>query len=391
MLVKQIELFEVVLPRRRPHSWATTITQIGEGYVIVRITTDDGHIGYGEATVLPEWGGDFGCYYGESASTVCPVIANYLFPVVKDQSPLALEALMTQMNRVVKGHWYAKAAVEMALLDINGKALGQPVYNLLGGMVQDRITVAHSLGLMDIKPAIAEAERAVSEGIRTIKVKGGLEPERDITLMRKLESIYKGKVDLVLDGNQSYRSVAEAVRVINGIADCNIQCVEQPVPGFRNLASIRSQVSVPIMADESAWSHYDVLNLAQAEAVDYISIYVSKAGGLTGGKKVATVAEAAGMRCNVNGSAEFGVGNAANLHLAVTSAIISLSCVVPVTTIKGKEQTEVAGRFYQDDIITQPFRYDDGYLYVPTEPGLGIVVDEDKLKHYSTKEPLVLQ
>ncbi|MFC1912672.1 mandelate racemase/muconate lactonizing enzyme family protein [Chloroflexota bacterium] len=391
MLVKQIELFEVVLPRRRPHSWATTITQIGEGYVIVRITTDDGHIGYGEATVLPEWGGDFGCYYGESASTVFPVISSYLFSAIKDQSPFALEALIGQMNRVVKGHWYAKAAIEMALFDINGKALGQPVYNLLGGMVQDKITVAHSLGLMDIKPAIEEAEMAVSEGIRTIKVKGGLDPARDIALIRKLESIYKGKVDLVLDGNQSYRSVAEAVRVIKGIEDCTIQCVEQPVSGFRNLASIRSQVKVPIMADESAWSHYDVLNLARAEAVDYISIYVSKAGGLIGGKKVATVSEAAGMLCNVNGSAEFGVGNAANLHLAVTSTIISLSCVVPVTTIKDREQTEVAGRFYQDDIIAQPFRYDDGYLYVPTEPGLGIVVDEDKLKHYSVKDPLVLQ
>ena len=195
MLVKQIELFEVVLPRRRPHSWATTITQIGEGYVIIRITTDDGYIGYGEATVLPEWGGDFGCYYGESAHTVYPVITNYIFPVLKDKSPLDIEALMGEMNRVIKGHWYAKAAVEMALLDINGKSLKQPIYNLLGGKVNDRIKIAHSLGLMDIKPAIEEAEKAVSEGIRTIKVKGGLDPARDIALMRKLESIYKGKVE----------------------------------------------------------------------------------------------------------------------------------------------------------------------------------------------------
>ena len=391
MLVKKIELFEVVLPRRRPHSWATSITQIGQGYVIVRITTDDGHVGYGEATVLPEWGGDFGCYYGESPSTVLSIIANHLFSILKDQSPFALEALMGQMNKVVKGHWYAKAAVEIALLDINGKALGQPVHNFIGGLVQTRIKLAHSLGLMDVKPAVEEAERAVSEGIQTIKIKGGLDPARDIALIRKLESVYKGKVDFVLDGNQSYRSVAEAVRVIKGIEDCNVQCVEQPVAGIRNLASIRSQVTVPIMADESAWTHYDVLNLAQAEAVDYISIYVCKAGGLIGGKKVATVSEAAGMLCNVNGSAEFGVGNAASLHLAASSSLISLSCVIPVTTVRGKEQTEVAGRFYQDDIVVEPFQYEDGYLVVPTTPGLGIAIDEDKLKHYSVREPLVLQ
>ncbi len=391
MLVKKVELFEVVLPRRRPHSWATSITQIGQGYVIVRVTTDDGHIGYGEATVLPEWGGDFGRYYGESPGTVFSVIADYLFPALKDKSPLALEALMSQMNRAIKGHWYAKAAIEIALLDIIGKALGQPVCNLLGGVVRTKIPLAHSLGLMDINPALEEAERAVGEGIRTIKIKGGLDPVRDIELVRKLESVYQGRVDFVLDGNQSYRSVAEAVRVIKKIEDCNVQCVEQPVAGIRNLASIRSQVTVPIMADESVWTHFDTMSLVRAEAVDYVSIYVCKAGGLIGGKKVATVAEAGGLLCNVNGSAEFGVGNAANLHLAASSSVISLPCVIPVTTVKGKEQTEVAGRFYQDDIVVEPFQYDDGDLVVPTKPGLGIEIDEDKLKHYSAREPLVLQ
>ncbi len=391
MLVKKVELFEITLPRRRPHSWATSITQIGQGYVIARITTDDGHIGYGEATVLPEWGGDFGQYYGESPGTVFSVITDYLFPVLKDKSPLALEALMSQMNRVIKGHWYAKSAIEVALLDIIGKALEQPVYNFLGGLVRTKVPLAHSLGLMDVRPALEEAERAVGEGIRTIKVKGGLDAARDVELIRKLESVYQGRVDFVLDGNQSYRSVAEAVRVIKKIEDCNVQCVEQPVAGIRNLASVRSQVAVPIMADESAWTHFDTLSLVQTEAVDYVSIYVAKAGGLIGGKKVATVAEAGGLLCNVNGSAEFGVGNAANLHLAASSSVISLPCVIPVTTVQGKEQTEVAGRFYQDDIVVEPFQYEDGYLVVPTKPGLGIEIDEDKLRHYSAKEPLVLQ
>jgi len=391
MLIKKIELFEVVLPRRRPHKWATLITPIGQGYVIVRITTDDGYAGYGEATVLPEWGGDYGRYYGESAGTVISVISNQLFPALKDKSPLAIEPLVQQMNKVLKGHWYAKSAIEMALLDINGKFLQQPVYNLLGGKVRDRAALAHSLGLMDIKPALEEAERAVSEGIHTIKVKGGLEPARDIELIQKLDAQYQGKVDFVLDGNQSYRSVAEAIKVIKKIEDCNMQYVEQPVSGIQNLARIRSQVTVPIMADESVWSHFDVLDLIRAEAVDYVSIYIGKAGALTGGKKVATVAEAGGLLCNVNGSAEFGVGNAANLHLIACCPAISLPGVIPVTTIKGKEQTEVAGRFYQDDIVVKPFKYEDGCLIIPDKPGLGVEVDEDKLKHYSVREPLVLQ
>lgn len=391
MLVKRLELFEVALPRRRGHSWATSITQIGEGYVIVRMTTDNGLVGYGEATVLPEWGGDFGQYYGEMPGTVFPVIAGYLFPVIKDESPFALEALMNQMNSVVKGHLGAKAAIQMALLDIVGKATEQPVYNFLGGQVRTRVELAHSLGLMDVKPALEEAKKAVSEGIKTIKVKGGLDPKRDIELIRKLDSTFQGSVNLVLDGNQSYRSVSEVVGVIKKIEDCNVAYVEQPIAGIRNLANIRSQVIVPIMADESIWTYFDALTLVQAEAVDYISIYISKAGGPLEAKKVATVAEAAGLLCNVNGSAEFGVGNAANLQVVASSPVISLACVIPVTTIKGKEQTEVVGRFYQDDIIIERFRYEDGYLVVPTKPGLGIEIDEEKLRHYSIKEPLVLE
>ena len=210
-------------------------------------------------------------------------------------------------------------------------------------------------------------------------------------LIRKLESIYQGSVDIVLDANQSYRSVAEAVRVIKKIEDCNVAYVEQPVAGIRNLASVRSQVTVPIMADESIWNHFDTMSLVQAQAVDYVSIYITKAGGLTGAKKVAVVAEAGGLLCNVNGSLEFGVGNAANLHLVASSPVISLACVIPVTTVRGKEQTEIAGRYYQDDIVVEPFRYEDGYLVVPTGPGLGIEIDEDKLRYYSDKEPLVLQ
>lgn len=97
------------------------------------------------------------------------------------------------------------------------------------------------------------------------------------------------------------------------------------------------------------------------------------------------------MRCNVNGSAEFGVGNAANLHLAASGAVITEACVIPVTTRRGQEQTQVAGRFYQDDILTQPFRYDAGWLLVPDRPGLGIEVDEEKLRHYRAGPVVVLE
>src|SRR3970282_1013971 len=99
-------------------------------------------------------------------------------------------------------------------------------------------------------------------------------------------------------------------------------------------------------------------------------------------KRVAAVAEATGLQCNVNGSVETGVGNAANLHLAASTAVASLACVVPVSTPKGKGKKGIAGIYYQDDIITEAFDYAEGEIIVSSKPGLGIELDEEKVKFY---------
>jgi muconate cycloisomerase len=99
-------------------------------------------------------------------------------------------------------------------------------------------------------------------------------------------------------------------------------------------------------------------------------------------KKVAAVAEAAGLKCNVNGSVETGVGNAGNIHLAASTAVVTFDCVVPVSTPKGKGKKGIAGIYYQDDIIREAFEFSDGDIVVPTKPGLGVELDEDKLGYY---------
>ncbi|OGQ77200.1 MAG: hypothetical protein A3G40_13270 [Deltaproteobacteria bacterium RIFCSPLOWO2_12_FULL_57_22] len=142
------------------------------------------------------------------------------------------------------------------------------------------------------------------------------------------------------------------------------------------------RVDTPIMADESAWTAQDVLEIARKKAAEIISLYTTKPGGLLNAKKVAAVAEAASLQCNVNGSVETGVGNAANIHLAASTAVASLPCVVPVSTPKGKGKKGIAGIYYQDDIITEPFQYADGDIIVSSKPGLGIELDEEKVKFY---------
>jgi L-alanine-DL-glutamate epimerase-like enolase superfamily enzyme len=256
-------------------------------------------------------------------------------------------------------------------------------------MVRDRIPVAHSIGLMDTSVAISEAKEVVSEGITTLKVKIGVDARRDIDLVHMLRHELGPQIGLRVDANQGYRSWKEALAVIRALEDCNVLLVEQPVEGLENMARIAQATHVPIMADESAWTARDVLRLARLEAAEMISCYYTKPGGLMHAKALLSVAEAAGFSSDINGSAEMGIGNAANLHLAAACAAVDLPGTIPVTSTAEIERTKTAGRLYLDDIITEPFVYEHGHLVVPTRPGLGIEVDESKLKKYRISGPQV--
>jgi len=172
------------------------------------------------------------------------------------------------------------------------------------------------------------------------------------------------------------------VKIIKAMEEYDLLYMEQPVEGIDRMAEVARRVDTPIMADESAWTPQDVFEIVQKKAADIISIYTTKPGGMFKAKKVAAIAEAAGLSCNVNGSVETGVGNAANIHLAASTGVVRYGCVVPVSTPKGKGKGSIAGIYYQDDIIQEPFEYSDGEIIVSSKPGLAIELDEDKLKFY---------
>lgn len=381
MKISGVEVFAVALPWRRRHPTASGTDVLGR-YVIVQLHTDEGITGLGEATVLVEWGGDYGRYFGESPGTTIHVVRDILGPVITWMDPTAIEAVHAQMNRTIKGYPYAKTAIDLALHDIKGKALGVPVYQLLGGLYRREIPIAHSLGILELDTMLEEATTAVAEGIKTIKIKIGLEPERDVKVVREVRRAVGPRVDIVVDGNQGYATPKLAIQTLRRMEEYQIRYAEQPVEGLDRMAQVAAGVDVPIMADESAWSSYDILDIIKLKAADMISLYTTKPGGLYPAKKAAAVAEAGGYPCNVNGSAETGVGNVGNLHLVASTRIISEACVVPITTLAGREQTKIAGKFYTDDIVTEPFLYQDGCLVVPDKPGLGVELDPAKVAKY---------
>jgi muconate cycloisomerase len=378
-----LQTFVVALPLRRPHRWAGLDSPVGSGYVVTRLTLADGTVGWGEAQPIKTWGGDDAARYGETPKTVVAVIHDHLVPALREVDLRQFEAVHAAMNRTLRGHPYAKAAVSVAAMDAVARSLGLPVYQLLGGRFRDKVELAHSIGLMDVEAAVAEAVKVVDEGIRTLKIKIGIDVDRDVTVVREVRRAIGDGPRLRVDANQGYRSWREAVDAIRRMTEYDIAYAEQPVDGVGAMAEVAARVDVPIMADESAWTERDVIAIAAARAAQYLSVYYTKPGGLWKAKRLLTVAGACGMQCDINGSGEMGIGNAANLQLAAAAPEITLAGTIPVTSTSAIGRTRVAGRKYLDDIIRVPFEYGDGHLVVPDGPGLGIEVDEDKLRRYA--------
>jgi len=379
--IESFELTHCALPLRREHKWTGLTESIGS-YLYVRLSDRDGRAGWGEAPALKDWSGEFGRYFGESPGTARLVIERYLGPAVIGCVPGQIAELHDRMDRAIRGYPYAKAAIELAAYDLAGQQCGLPVHRLLGGAYRKRIPVTHSVGLIGFEEAEREAAQVASEGIRTIKIKVGVDADRDVEMVKRIRAAVGPKVDLCIDANQGYATPGEAIRTYRRIEACDIKYFEQPVEGIDRLAEVAHAIDAPVMADESAWNAHDVLEIAQRRAAQIVSIYTTKPGGLYRAMEVAAVARSAGLICNVNGSAETGIGNLANLQLAAAAVPVVLSCVVPVSTPAEAQKGQIAGIYYKDDLIKEPMRLIDGAIELPAGVGMGIPVDEGKIRRY---------
>jgi len=381
MKIESIDAFAFRLPRRRSFKWAGLQVELGN-FVLVRIRASDGLIGYGEATPLPDWGGDFGRRSGETLATVISMVKDIFAPALLGTDPTAVTAARRTMDHLVVGNPYAKCAVDIALHDLWGKSVGEPIYRLLGGKVREAVPVAHMIGLMPETDAADEGIAAAGDGVRALQIKGGVDAERDLRLVRTLRRELGGGVTLRLDANQGYGAAKGARIVVDRLADAGVDLIEQPTTGLTYLAEVTAHSRVPIIADESCWDVADALEVVQRRAADCLSIYLAKAGGFSGARSVAAVAEAQRMPCDVNGSIESAIGNAANLHFALAQPAVSLASVIPISAPAGAHPYAVAGRYYEDDVIGDPFEVRAGALLPLDKPGLGIDVDEARLAKY---------
>ena len=383
--VAKIETILVQLPTRRTHKWTGLNEPIGR-YLLVKMTGTDGTVGWGEAPALKDWGGEFGRYFGESTAVVDLIIHRYLAPAVEGLSIGRPAELHRKMDAVVKGYPYGKAAIDFAYYDLSGKVLGLPVHALLGGLLRENVAVTHSIGLLEIEEAVAEVRKVAQDGIRTIKIKIGVDVSprhRDCegnsrsrraghkTMRRRQRRLQNART-----GDPGHQSRWRGIGLIY---------VEQPVMGIERIARVAQAIDPPVMADESAWNAHDVIQIIEQKAAQIVSIYTTKPGGLYRAMQVSAVCEAAGIICNVNGSVETGVGNLANVHLAAAAPAAVLSNVIPVSMAAEHQNGRVGGIYYKDDLLAEPMEFVDGGIRVPTAPGMGLRINEEKIERYAVK------
>jgi muconate cycloisomerase len=323
------------------------------------MTAEDGTIGYGEACA---WEPEF---YGETIESISSTIERYITPKITGMNVMEIGKIMSVVDDNLAKVTCVKEGIDLALHDLKGKILGTPVYNLLGGKFRDMIPVASEIGI-DTADAMAQnALRVLGLGIKVIKIKGSNEINQDVKRIFAVREAVGEDIALRLDPNAAWNT-ADTISVMKQIESCNLQLLEQPVPGWdlQGMSHIRNSIGIPLMADESIWTPQDVIKIYDYGAADYINIKIAKSCGLALGKKIAIIADTLGMPCIVGTEIEPGFSLVAKLHLAACLNALSLAC----------EFTELS--LLKANVLKYDFSVQNGCLAVPNDPGFGVDLDE---------------
>ena len=369
LAVAEVRATIVDVPTVRRHKLSQT-SVTAQSYVIVQLRLAGGAEGIGEAATLggPRWS-------EESVEAMKANIDAYLGPAVIGLRADRFEAAGARMDGAAKRNNAAKAAIETALFDAVGKTHGLPASALLGGAVRDRVPVLWTLASGDPAQEVEEAERKLDARLhRTFKVKiGAQSPDADMARMRHLARALEGRAELIVDANQAWDETT-AVRCLPRLAEMGVRLVEQPVPAWNlgAMARLRARPGTPpLLADECVFDAHDMLAVARAEAADAVSLKLVKHAGLLGVKRVAAVAEAAGVQLYGGCLLESSVGAAAHLQAFATLRDLHWGC------------EHFGPQILTGEFVTEPLRFEDFHVHLPRGPGIGVALDEAALRRYA--------
>ena len=339
-----------ILKLRESYSISNETTEKCDN-VFLRISTKNGYTGWGCAAPVES-------VTGETSDSVVKCFNESIEPVVKGEDAFSYARIIETLKSEIPDHPSALAMVDMAIYDLIAQKAGVPLFKLLGGYRRS-IPTSVTIGIMPVNATLGKARQYIEKGYSILKIKGGVDPDEDIEKIKLIRKKFGTEIRLRFDANQGY-NVNDSLRFIKETQEAGIELFEQPTPKseLNQLEMVTRQTNVPVMADESILSLKDVFQLSKDKATDLINIKLMKAGGITEGLHINSVAKAAGIEVMVGCMDESAISIAAGLHFALSRPNIAYA--------------DLDGHL---DILDDPFKdmlsIEAGILFPPESSGLG--------------------
>jgi L-alanine-DL-glutamate epimerase-like enolase superfamily enzyme len=356
--IVQADIYGIHLPLKSPF----VISYSSYDYmpsIILRLETDEGLVGYGEA--VPDEH-----VTGETFFGVINILKHHLLPAIMGQNPFSIEQIHHILDQAIYANPSAKAAIDIACYDLMGKFLSQPVYQLIGGAVHESLTFPAVLSIDDPDVMAQKAKKAIAEGYLYLKLKLGRDPQEDVARVKAIRQAIGDRVTICVDINQGWVNYSQAIQAIEQLTSYHVAWVEQPIriQDIDGLAEIKKHTMTPIMADESVHDGYELLEIIKKQAADRINIKLMKCGGIYPAVHMAKMAEFAGLPCQIGSMVESSIASAAGYHVAKSHRNIT--------------HTELTGPLlFSKDI--GDLQYMLPYVELTDRAGLGIEVDKQQL------------
>ncbi|MBI1848527.1 MAG: hypothetical protein HYR86_16355 [Candidatus Rokubacteria bacterium] len=360
--LSRLESMVVAVPLRAPVRGVHGLTTVQRS-VLVRAVAEGGREGWGDVDPTPG--------YSKVTADDIHATVGRLAPALAGLDASNLHRLLARMDHEVEGQSEAKAAIEMALLDLQGKTLGVPVHALLGGTLRDEIGLNAWIGAIPPGQAAREAAGWAARGFRTAKIKIAGATDEGVERVAAVRAAVGDRLALRVDFNESL-TLAEAAPFIRRLEPYGLTLVEQPIPrdDIAGLAAIRRAITIPLMADESVTGPGSLIEIIRREAADIVKLKVMKQGGLLRTRAMLECAAAAGLGVVIGHGFGLTLSTLAEAAVAATSDAVLDGC-------EAVGPLKMAG-----DVVSEPVRLDDGVLRLSGAPGFGVTIDPEALARY---------
>ena len=349
MKISSIEISRLTIPME-PFVIATETCYAAKN-IFIKINTDAGITGVGECSPFP-------MLVGETQDS-CFYVGRELANIIKGKNPCEIAERMNELHAHIAFNSTIKSAFDMALHDIAAKAQNMPLFRFLGGQ-QKKIQTDLTIGISSPEKMAEKAIAFVEQGVQIIKVKLGKNGKEDVERIKKIRAAVGESIQLRVDANQGW-DYATALQTLQEIEPFNIAFCEQPMHHHLDplLPSLKKNVTIPIMADESVFDHFDAERLISSESCSYINIKLAKSGGILEAIKIADAAAAHGIPCMLGGMVESRLALTAKVHLAMSHENIQFYDL----------DTCLLGHLA--DPVIDGARYNNYFLELDELPGIG--------------------